>query len=217
MRPGPGSGEPRPSRSEDTENLRPLDWARSISQACIVTGEDTGGYIWNGEMRYNCWFSVIVGCSVAPSSQQHHDFERSFIASNENTRRKEAAGVIEGENEWLFLKKADNCGAWLDDTICKGWMKLSFRGFSLVITNNPDFQLVRRGAGMREGVPMPNDGHESGISDVTWCDNLDVPPYNPGHHNPSFSNLDVKWAARVEVSERVGLRIWHLQWVYVMG
>ena len=118
-------------------------------------------------MGYNCLFGVIVGCSVAPSSQQHHDFERSFIASNENTRRKEAAGVIEGENEWLFLKKADNCGAWLDDTICKGWMKLSFRGFSLVITNNPDFQLVRRGAGMREGVPMPNDGHESGISDVT--------------------------------------------------
>ena len=33
MRPGPG--EPRPSLSEDTENLRPLDWARSISQACI--------------------------------------------------------------------------------------------------------------------------------------------------------------------------------------
>ena len=135
-------------------------------------------------MGYNCWFRVIVGCSVAPSSQQHHDFERSFIASNENTRRKEAAGVIEGENEWLFLKKADNCGAWLDDTICKGSRKLPFRAFSLVITYNPDFQLVRRGAEMREGVPMPNDGHESGISDVTWCDNLDVPPYNPGHHNP---------------------------------
>ena len=33
MRPGPG--EPRPSLSEDTENLRPLDWARSISQAFI--------------------------------------------------------------------------------------------------------------------------------------------------------------------------------------
>ena len=53
--------------------------------------------------------------------------------------RKEAAGAIEGENEWLFLKKADNCGAWLEDTIYKGWTKLSFRVFSLVIQNESGF------------------------------------------------------------------------------
>ena len=44
MRPGPG--EPRPSLSEDTENLRPLDWALSISQACIGTQSLLIGYNW---------------------------------------------------------------------------------------------------------------------------------------------------------------------------
>ena len=39
--------------------------------------------------------------------------------------------------------------------------------FSLVSLNYPDFQLVRREAESSEDVPMPNDGHESGISDVT--------------------------------------------------
>ena len=35
--------------------------------------------------------------------------------------RKKPAALIEEENEWLFLKKADNCSAWLEDTIYKGW------------------------------------------------------------------------------------------------
>ena len=48
MRPGPGSGEPRPSRSEDTENLLPRDWALSISQACIVRTAGAGA---TSEMR----------------------------------------------------------------------------------------------------------------------------------------------------------------------
>ena len=78
---------------------------------------------------------------------------------------REAAGAIEGENEWLFLKKADNCGAWLEDTIYKGWTKLSFRVFSLV-------WLVSIAIDPRGDVPMLNDGHESGISDVTTWTSL---------------------------------------------
>ena len=47
-------------------------------------------------------------------------------------------------------------------------MNLCFLVFSLVSLNYPDFQLVRRGGvESSEDVPMPNDGHESGISDVT--------------------------------------------------
>ena len=42
--------------------------------------------------------------------------------------RKKAAALIEEDNEWLFLKKADNCSAWLEDTIYKGWRNAVIRG-----------------------------------------------------------------------------------------
>ena len=50
-------------------------------------------------------------------------------------RRKKAAALIEEENEWLFLKKADNCSAWLEDTIYKGWRMPSSEASSWSVHN----------------------------------------------------------------------------------
>ena len=98
-------------------------------------------YIWNGEnwvLTVINWFNRLLfnWPLIMPAASRLREELYLFKWRYE---RKEAAGAIEGENEWLFLKKADNCGAWLEDTIYKGWTKLSFRVFSLVSQNESGF------------------------------------------------------------------------------
>ena len=144
-----GHGEP-PASGLGPLHLPGVHWPHSESSHWLtgccpdywwVRGLIQRDYIWNGEnwvLTVIFWFNRLLfnWPLIMPASSRLWEELYLFKWRYE---RKEAAGAIEGENEWLFLKKADNCGAWLEDTIYKGWTKLSFRVFSLVIQNESGF------------------------------------------------------------------------------